>query len=159
MASLRARGIEVTEAEAGDSWQEGNLRLTALWPDRRTIRTGQDPNDYCLVLRAELGDVSFLLCGDLSGAYEPYAAAPADVLKTAHHGSASSTSESFLRKVQPGLALISTSADRSAAGENGEVPARLREQGIPYYITAVSGAVRIEVRGNQINVQPFIAEE
>ena len=159
IASLRAHGIPVEEAGAGDRWEEGNIALTAVWPDRATIRTGQDPNDYCLVLRAEMGETSLLLCGDLSGAYEAYAAQPADVLKTAHHGSASSSSEAFLRRVRPALALISTAAGRNAADADGEVPVRLRELGIPYETTAVAGAIRIETRGDCFTVQPFLRSD
>ena len=159
MASLRARGIPVSEADAGMSWREGNICLTAVWPDRDTLRSGQDPNDYCLVLRAELGEISFLLCGDLSGTYEAYAAQPADVLKIAHHGSSSSSSEEFLRQVRPSLALISAGSERGAAAEDGEVAGRLKALGIPYQITALSGAVRIEPRGECLTVQPFLRSD
>ncbi len=159
METLRGRGIEVTEAALGGRWQEGRILLEAVWPDPETVRTGQDPNDYCLVLRAQLGDTSFLLCGDLTGTYEPYAVRPADVLKIAHHGSPSSSSAAFLLQVRPACAVISAGQDQNAARADGEVPGRLRDLGIPCYTTAVSGAVRIEPRGNGFIVRPFLPKQ
>ena len=156
MDSLRAAGIPVAEMAAGDSLTKGRVTLNALWPDAGTLRTGQDANDYCLVLRAELGDFSFLLCGDITGTYEMYGAVPADVLKTAHHGSANSTSAAFLEQVRPSLALISTGSGRGAARPDGEVPRRLAERGIPYAATPDCGAIRLEVRDDGIVVRPYI---
>ena len=81
-------------------------------------RQGQDPNELPLVLSIGFGPYTLLSASDLSGAYERYAAAPADVLKVAHHGSASSTGKAFLEQVGARVALVScSSGSRYLPGE------------------------------------------
>ncbi len=154
--TLRARGIPVAEAAAGDVFSMGAWRLTALWPPGDGVRAGQDANDMCLVLEAQARETSFLLCADITETYEMYVAQPADILKVAHHGSVHSTSEAFLEQVNPQAALISTGANHSAARESGAVPQRLKGQGIPCYTTASGGALRVDVREGSFTVTPFV---
>jgi DNA polymerase-1 len=54
-----------------------------LWPEAGRIRPNQDANNYCLVSLLNLKGVSMLHAADLTGLYEPYATAPADILKIA----------------------------------------------------------------------------
>ena len=77
-----------------------------------------------------------------------------DVLKLAHHGSASSSSPQYLAAVQPALATLSV-------GRNGfGLPAyavldRLRAAGIPLLRTDQSGAILVELRPRTISMYTF----
>ena len=99
-----------------------------------------------------------LLTGDLSGAYEMYAAAPAGILKASHHGSASSTSPEFLSAVSPDVILLSCKADARteafmartgfpdvwSTSDCGAVTVRFEEGGytvVPYLSPVVSGGI------------------
>ena len=155
---LRAYCGEVTEVAAGDSWRTQRTAVSVLWPEHDGIRTGRDANDYCLCLEYKMGDTVLLLTGDLAGSYEPYIRTRADVLKVAHHGSRSSTTEAFLESVSPQTAIISVSSTADAAGEEGQTRTRLREAGIHVYTTAVCGAVRVEITDEGYRIIPFIKE-
>ena len=148
----------VTTAAAGESWQTEHAQVRVLWPERGSVRSGRDANDYCLCLEYRLGDTTLLLTGDLTGAYEPYVRTQADVLKVAHHGSRSSTTEAFLAAVAPKTAIIPVSATSEAAGPEGAVRTRLDKAGVHTYTTAQCGAVRIEITKDGYRIIPFIRE-
>lgn len=122
---LAASGTELVEMGRGNEIALPNGRITVLWPEMDRVRPGQDANLYSMALLTEVKDNTLLLTGDLDGTYEMYAAAPADVLKVAHHGSESSTSEAFLQAVEPELLLLSCGSEgRSLSMEarRGEIP-------------------------------------
>ena len=102
-----------------------------------------DENDTGLVVRAALPDCSALLTGD-AGADTEYALMErgdllqSDILKVGHHGSQTSTSAAFLRRVSPQLAVISV-GNNSYGHPNEKVTSRLSAAQIPYYRTDVSG--------------------
>lgn len=78
-----------------------------------------------------------------------------DILKTAHHGSATSSAEAFLDAASPSLALISCGKNNTYGHPHQEVLQRFAERGIPVLITSSSGAVTIRVKKEKIWVEPF----
>ena len=102
-----------------------------------------DENETGLVVRAALPDCSALLTGD-AGADTEYALMErgdllqSDILKVGHHGSNTSTSAAFLRRVSPQLAVISV-GNNSYGHPDEKVTSRLSGAQIPYYRTDVSG--------------------
>ena len=147
---LRASGTEIRALAAGDTLPLPSGQAKVLWPERGKVRPGQDANESCLVLRLELMGVSLLQTGDLDGRYEMYAAAPADLLKVAHHGSESSTSPDFLASVAPRAALLSC--------EREERDQRVRERfgAIPVYSTALGGQLTVRFSPSAFTVEPFL---
>ena len=121
--------------------------LTVLWPEEGRVRPNQEANEYSAVLRADIAGTSMLLTGDLDGIYELYATAPADILKIAHHGSASSTSQAFLEAVAPQTLLL------SCGSEDREADAAARMGGLPLYATCSGGAITIEFTDQEYTVR------
>lgn len=111
--ALADAGTEIVRLSRGDELLLPNGVLTVLWPEAGRTRPGRDANLYSLTLLAQVRGVTLLLTGDLSGDYEQYAAYPADILKAAHHGSSSSTSQAFLEKVSPQVTIISSQREVS----------------------------------------------
>ena len=91
----------------------GSLSAAGASPPSTRRRTTEPVNERSLVLLAEVHGRRALLTGDIeSGAERELAdcCAPvlhADLLKVAHHGSRTSSTEAFLEAVAPRLALIS----------------------------------------------------
>lgn len=79
-----------------------------------------------------------------------------DILKTAHHGSDTSTTEEFLDAAAPSLALISCGKNNSYGHPHKEVLQRFEERGIPVLITTDCGAVTIRAKNKKIKVQTFL---
>ena len=93
-----------------------------------------------------------LLTGDLPESYEHYCAAPADLLKAAHHGSRSSTAPSFLSAVSPSAVLLTCRhAERAQSF-------RERTGNIPVYATAESGAVTVRFDEGGFTIIPYLSD-
>ena len=98
---------------AGDRISCGDISFDVLSP-RNTVEAVQDLNESSLVLMISYGSFRLLQMGDLAGTAESSllgngADLHADVIKIGHHGAADATSDRLLDRVQPALAIISTS--------------------------------------------------
>ncbi|MBI4193248.1 MAG: MBL fold metallo-hydrolase, partial [Candidatus Colwellbacteria bacterium] len=106
MATLRERNIRVVRLSAGDRLRyKGNI-LEILSPTKELLRDRAD-NNASLVVRAEIGDLSALLTGDIEKKAETTLGKmygdglKSEILKVAHHGSRYSSSERFLEYARP----------------------------------------------------------
>ncbi len=102
-------GIPVSHAGAGDTWQQGRVSMRVLWPFKDRVYPGMDANHSSMAMLWDLDGNILMTTADMSSDYERYAAAPAQILKLAHHGSKSSNSLSFLKTVNSQIALLTTS--------------------------------------------------
>jgi carotenoid cleavage dioxygenase len=137
----------VSSASAARSLGPG-LRLEPLWPPPE-LESGPR-NATSLVLLARLGDIRLLLTGDLGRAGERALLASgrplrADVLKLAHHGSATSTHAAWLDAVRPTVAILSAACARRGLPADA-VLERLRRRGISLWWTGRDGAVFVGSR-------------
>jgi competence protein ComEC len=100
-----------------------------------------ETNTGSIVARFDFGETSFLLTGDLptEETYLPDIQ-PADILKVAHHGSRSSTSDVWLDLVRPGTAIISVGKN-DYGHPHPEVLERLREHGVEVLRTDELGSI------------------
>ena len=134
---LEAGGTRLVHLAAGDELPLPSGSLQVLWPPKEGVRPGLNANQSSLAMLATLHGTTLLLTGDLDGRYENYAAVPADLLKAAHHGSASSSGEAFLRAVGPEAVILSCGDTRRPAAFREKLP------GVPVWSTEESGAVTV----------------
>ena len=92
--------------------------------------TSHDVDNNGVVLRLSWGKVSFLFTADIREEAEfeligQRANLKSTVLKVAHHGSKTSTSQQFLAAVDPEVAVISVGADNPFGHPSPEVVERL----------------------------------
>ena len=146
---LRDGGTEIRTLARGDTLELPSGSMTVLWPEAERLRRNQDANDYCMVSLLRLYGNTLLQTGDLNGAYEKYAAVPADLLKAAHHGSASSTTSTFLETVAPQATLL------SCRRGNRTEDFRARTGGIPVWSTAESGALTVRFMDGRTEIIPY----
>lgn len=147
---LAAAGTAVRHAGRGETVLLPSGQMTALWPEAGCVRPGQDANESCLVMLAELNGATMLLTGDLDGRYERYAAVEADILKVAHHGSSASSSAAFLEAVSPRIAVL------SGGDEKRRVATSQRLDGVPLYGTENLGAVTIRFLADGFSVETVL---
>ncbi len=151
--AVRTEGRRIETARAGDVFDLGDgVRLDVLWPSEEPA--GGNPNNGALVLRLTWRDVSFLLTGDIEAEAEgALLAAGADlratVLKVAHHGSATSSTQAFLDAAQPAIAVVSAGRDNRFGHPAPSIAARLRARA-DLYTTAEHGAVHFETDGTRL---------
>jgi competence protein ComEC len=149
------KGIEYTPVTAGVWIDLGRgARLQVLAPQEGA---GGEPNDKSLVLKLTLGEVSFLLTGDIGFAGETALLANsvdlrATVLKVPHHGSAYATGGPLLAAVKPVVSVISVSADNTFGHPAPPTLDRLSDTIV--YRTDEQGAVTFSTDGERLWVQP-----
>jgi competence protein ComEC len=156
LALVEAEGAVVHEGKTGMSLTlDQGLKMVVLHPD---VGVWEDANNNSVVTRLTYGQVSFLLTGDIEAEVEETlvrarrdAPLQSTVLKAAHHGSCSSTSQSFLDVVGPEVVVISVGADNRFGHPCDEVLKRL--SGIPVYRTDEQGAVEFVSDGMQLWVE------
>lgn len=109
-----------------------------------------DSNACSVVAQLTCGNVQVLFTGDMTAQVEA-ATLPLfgdiDVLKVAHHGSASSTSQAFLDVVRPECAVISYGQGNRYGHPTAQVLQRLLGQGISVYGTGKSGPIVLTTDG------------
>lgn len=157
LAAATAAGVEIVHLRAGETWEAGGVTWRALHPS--SYQTASDPkagrsNEESLVLHARFGETSVLFAGDIHEASEREMLARgglprADVLKVAHHGSRTSTSEAFLEAIAPTVALVSAGWLNSYGHPHPMVVARLRARGIALFRTDRDGAITLRSDGRR----------
>ncbi|MEM7034421.1 MAG: DNA internalization-related competence protein ComEC/Rec2 [Chloroflexota bacterium] len=116
------------------------------------------PNNRSIVLKLQMGAVSFLLPGDIEAVVERSLVRndldlQATVLKSPHHGSQTSSTLPFLQKVNPQLVVISAGADNRFGHPHTSVLDRYQTQGIQILRTDLLGTVELITNGEQLWVE------
>jgi competence protein ComEC len=154
--------IETSIARQGETYSLGqHVELEILWPvDDLITNSDGTPNlnENSTVVRAEIGEVSILLTGDIEREAERILTETmADridvaILQAGHHGSNTSSQDYFLDVSTPELAVISAGLDNQYGHPHTEVMQRLRERNIQVYRTDVDGTVIIQTDGSTWDV-------
>ena len=79
-----------------------------------------------------------------------------DLLKVSHHGSRTSSTPSFVRGVDPGIAIVSVGAFNKFGHPAAEVMGLYRQRGTRVYRTDRCGAVVVTVAGGGYSVETVI---
>jgi competence protein ComEC len=122
-------------------------------------------NDDSIVLRLHYGDVEWLLTGDISQDVERRLAidgeprAPLRILKVAHHGSRTSSDETFVARYAPVAAVISVGRQNVFGHPSPEVVQRLARDGAAVFRTDRDGAVIVETDGRQVRVRTWLGRQ
>lgn len=143
----------------GDSLIVDEVRIAFLAPDSAWADTLADPNDASTVARVQVGSVSMLLTGDAERDEESWllskqsSALKADILKVAHHGSNTSTTQEFLDAVAPRLALVSVGAGNIYRHPSPDVMERLAARGVLTLRTDRHGTITVHTNGRSVEVE------
>lgn len=148
---IEEKSIPVTTA--GEGYRIG-LGEEAIISILSPSAPGGDIDNDSLVLLLEYGDYGFLFTGDISATTEyellsERAIPDIDVLKVAHHGSDSSTSEEFLRMARPEVAVISV-GENSYGHPSPEVIKKLEDSGAFIYRTDQEGNIEFITDGERL---------
>ena len=118
-----------------------------------------NPNENSSVIRLSYGKISFLLTGDIGNIAEACYVEKygnnlnSNILKLAHHGSNSSSSQHFLDHVQPEIAIISCGRNNPFGHPAKDILQRIENINIPIYRTDKSGAISINTDGETYTIE------
>ena len=152
-------GIPVAVIEAGRCIIEGDFQLECIQPSSSDRRLSG--NAGSMVLSVKYREFSMLCTGDVEMEGEEaltkrLTECEYTVLKAAHHGSKYSSSEAFLRAVQPKVAIISAGENNSYGHPHQETLQRLKDLGCKIFETRKSGAITIQTDGNTLTIDRFL---
>jgi len=112
-------------------------------------------NDNSVLLRATYGDIRFLFTGDCEWKCEneivKSGGIKADILKAGHHGSKHSSTQKFLEKVNPAIAVVSAGRGNRYGHPANEALERLKNIGADVLRTDLNGTIIITTDGSSFN--------
>lgn len=135
----------------------GSTTLTILFPDHDP--SGLESNMSSIVARLVYGESEYMLTGDSPKEIEEYLVSlgtstlQSDVLKAGHHGSHTSSAETFVTAVNPTYAIISAGKDNSYGHPHKETIDTLTSAGAKILSTAEEGTIETESDGIRIEVR------
>ncbi len=157
--TARSKNVPLIRFFAGDQERIGSVLVRAIHPSP-SPGTGT-ANENSLVLQFFYNHFSALLTGDLDKTGEQEILSRISdprglLLKVAHHGSRSGTSNSFLDAVRPRWAVISAGKNNPYGHPSSEVLHRLRRHGTKLFLTQDQGAITFETDGNAYAIRTYV---
>lgn len=152
---IRKQEIPVTIAKAGNE-----IRIDTLLDFRILNAHGKykNNNQSSIALKLSYNDVDFLFLGDIEDEQEEKIGKKydvrAEIIKVAHHGSKTSSSEKFLDQVDPKVAIITYSKYNRFGHPVNRVISRLIELDTNIYSTAVHGDLVVHTEGENYLIHP-----
>lgn len=149
-------GTKVSYLQKGDDIHVGKLFMEVLHPDGSDYQPS--PNSGSVTLGIHYETFDGLLTGDLEGIGEEKVTeylTEYEYLKVAHHGSKNSTSQKFLEKAMPGVAVISCGKKNRYGHPHQETLDRLTGVETEILLTPGCGAVTAEIKEGILRMWTF----
>ncbi len=147
---------------AGDRLTVDEIALRVLWPIRARVPLeppdgGTGINNVSVVLLGQVGTRRFLLMGDVEEEIDPELLAAGlprvDLLKVAHHGSRTATTEAFIDAVRPRIAVASAGAGNPYGHPTRQTLERLASAGARVLRTDRDGTVVVGFEPTGLSVR------
>ena len=161
--TLSSSRIPIQTIGAGDLLQLGGVNASVLWPPATPNPDSPSRNNDSVVLSMSLGDRTFLLTGDIESAAETAMVRAredlhADVVKIAHHGSKTSSTEAFIAATRAPFAVISVGQTSMFGHPNRDVVERWQTSGAEVLTTGKSGTITFSTDGRDLSLETFVKD-
>jgi competence protein ComEC len=159
-AAARSAGVGLTRVTAGERRAVDRLSWQVIWPERLIRGEGSDANNASIVMLVEVAGVRMLLTGDVEAAAQralqplvgdALAGRPLDVLKVAHHGSASQSAP-LVTGLRPRVAVVSVGAGNTYGHPAPEAMAMVAASGAAVWRTDESGDIAVVGPADRLHV-------
>ncbi len=155
--ALERSEANVIEATPDSKYTVGDVEIMIMGPIKLE---GRDLNNSSVITRVSYGAVRMMFTGDAekvqeNDLLEHYSIfdLDCDFLKMGHHGSSTSSSESFIYAVSPYLAVISCGRNNEYGHPHSEIVGLLRREGIEYHRTDELGDIVYICDGKRIELK------
>ena len=162
--AAKKKGCNIIYIKNGDRIVVGDVTFMCLNPEKQEY---EDKNTGSIVLWMNYKDFDMLFTGDMDIAAEKRVmknnyicnaienGCSFEMLKVAHHGSATSTSEEFLTMFKFDDAIVSVGEKNRYGHPAQEIMERLDSHGCRVYRTDRAGCVTVEVNGKIVYISEF----
>lgn len=153
--ALKTKNLKIIPIQRGcNTINLGNQTLTEVFSPINDEYDNE--NNYSAVIKISFGNTSFLFTGDAEKEIEDKLSSlhddiSSDVLKIAHHGSSSSTTESFLTSVNPKYAVISAGRNNIYGHPDKETLSKLKKYNINILRTDIQNNITFISDGSKIS--------
>ncbi|MGM0395459.1 MAG: DNA internalization-related competence protein ComEC/Rec2 [Bacillota bacterium] len=131
--------------------------LECIWPSSSQTYTNENNNSLVLLLKSK--GRSILFTGDIEeqveGKINLDSAKYLDILKVAHHGSDTSSSQSFISITSPANSIISAGRNNTFGHPHESVLRILEEEGSTIYRTDRAGLVKVLLKSEEMEILPY----
>lgn len=160
LQSIADNGVNPIAAEPGYEFFLGEASCRLLAP----LKQDDNINNMSVITKICYKDTSFIFQGDAEKKVENSLLRnevdlTADIIKLGHHGSNTSSTEKYLKAVNPKAAVISCGLGNSYGHPHPDVLTRLKVLGIDTYTTAELGWIEAVSDGEKITVTTQKGEE
>ena len=155
---LQKREIPITKLSRGDILNFGEVRVEVLNPEQNV---GESGNNNSVVLRLIYDKRNFLLTGDIEKETESELLnAPqflqSDVVKVAHHGSRTSSTQEFIEATKAKIVIIPVGRTSSFGHPHREVVERWNNAEAKIITTGERGTVSVSTDGRDLQLKTFL---
>lgn len=157
LATISNKGLKINTAKAGVTVFENNdLSVRFIAPNRTYY---SNLNNYSAVVKIQYKNNKFLFMGDAETLSENEITSDisADVIKVGHHGSKTSSGQSFVNRVNAKYAIISVAKNNGYNHPDILVVERWQKSGTTVYRTDEAGTIVISSDGKNISVTKGVA--
>jgi competence protein ComEC len=155
------KGVKEYLAQTGQKISAGPISLEILYPFKSLFGEKiKELDNTSLVLRLVFKDNSFLFTGDAfvvveKELIEKGVQVDSDVLQVGHHGSNTSTDETFLENVSPSVAVISVGKENSYGHPHEKTLNLLKKHDIVFFRTDINEDIKIVSDGRNLKLPDF----
>lgn len=156
----KSTNVNIRIFQSGDRINIDNIFFETLWPDENSVISENNINNNSLVLKMMYGKFSILFTGDIENMAEQRIiskyknnALNSTILKVPHHGSKTSSSEMFLKKVNPKYAIIGVGINNKFGHPSQSVIETLNKMNVEIYRTDLMGEIIIKSDGKKIEFE------
>lgn len=159
--TIDEKGLAINVAKAGKTiFDYGNVKAEFIAPNEESY---SDLNNYSAVVLLTYNDRHFLFMGDVEQESETEIMTAGydfttDVLKVGHHGSETSSSETFIKKMRPKYAVISCGEGNSYGQPHADTLATLNNFHVEIYRTDTDGTIVAKCDGENISLDRLNAD-
>lgn len=149
--ALENQNLKYTTPKIGSTFNFEGANIEVLYVGK----DAKDLNNTSIVVKMTYGEKSFLFTGDAEDVVEKQILnkdLKSDVLKVGHHGSEFSTTDEFLEKVNPEIAVISVGTGNKYKHPNKTIIDKLNKNNIDIYRTDKDKTIIIKTDGKTLEV-------
>ncbi|MDY3928579.1 MAG: ComEC/Rec2 family competence protein [Clostridia bacterium] len=144
------KGIEIVYLEKGDKITfESGAEIDVISPETKNYF--ENENDTSIVFELKCNNFKALFTGDATDKIEHDNIddfEDIDLLKVAHHGSSTSTTQEFLDKIRPEYSIISVGENNTYMHPDDSTVYRLKNAGSEIYRTDLLGDISVYIKRN-----------
>lgn len=159
LKAANENNVPIFYAAEGDIVETESCRIECIYPDGRESRS---ENSASLVLAAKINGTEILFTGDIEAEDEEYLlgkTVSCDIIKIAHHGSKTSSTENFIAATGAYTAVIEAAEGNIYGFPHEEVLERLENYGMDVYVTGNDGAVTVICDRDGYRIRTFKGEK